>query len=64
MPIALTPDEWEWFKRLSRKASPPHDAPAAIESKLVELQLMRLNRHGGLRPTARGRDVLKLVGMP
>jgi hypothetical protein len=62
MPVALTPEEWEWFKRLSRKASPAHEAPADITRKLVQLELLRLTRRGVLRPTPHGRDVLRLVG--
>lgn len=61
MRVELTPDEWEWFKRLSRKIPPVSEAPADIKRKLLDLQLLELTRQGTFRPTAQGRDVLRLV---
>jgi hypothetical protein len=62
MRLELTPHEWEWFKRLAGDSAPVHEAPCDIRSKLVDLQLLEMTRDGrGLRATAHGRDVLRLV---
>src|SRR4051812_36181659 len=50
MPVELTPEEWEWFKRLARNTAHFSDAPVDVRTKLLELHLFGRTR-GGVQAT-------------